>query len=503
MDRPAESKAWKRRLRRRAGALAAAAVCLWAVGSARAFDSVHDDRLWAVTHVAVIDVASGEVGRDRTIVVRHGLIQAVVPAASAALPAGTLTVDEHGRYAIPGLWDMHVHLRGGARLAAANGRWLPQYLGFGITAVRDCGGDLPDAVLRWKAEVASGKIHGPRIFTSLRKIDGPDGAWAGSIPVTSAPEAAGAIDALEAKGADFIKVYDGSIRPDVYLAVLAEAERRGLLTAGHIPLSVPFEDAIDAGLDSVEHAYHLLEAADPDDRAAARRFARGGIPADFEPFFVAVSALGRAADEAHARKLFRKMAARGAALTPTLYIRRAWDRIGPDDMGQDDPRLAAVPPAIRETYGPGLDILAYRTAAQRASDARLEQLEMRLTHVAAEEGVRILAGTDTGAENPGVYPGDSLHRELETLVAAGLTPLKALQGATIEAARWFHKADEFGTIAGGKAADFVILTANPLEDITNTRSIAAVVQQGVYFDSKKVETLRKLPPAPDGGGEAD
>ncbi len=503
MDRRAGRDARARSRQGSARVFAVSVLLLWAAGAARAFDSVGDDRLWAVTHVAVIDAASGQVRDDQTIVIRHGVIRAVVPAGSAALPAGTLSVDEHGRYAIPGLWDMHVHMRGGPKLEAANERWLPQYLGFGITAVRDCGGDSPDAVLRFKDDVARGKIYGPRIFTSLRKIDGPHGEWAGSIPVASPQEAPRALDELEAKGADFIKVYDGSIRPNVYLAVLGEAERRGLLTAAHIPLSVPFEDAIDAGLDSVEHAYHLLKAANPDDRAASRAFARDGIPEDFEPFFVAVSALGESANEAQARKIFRKMAARGAALTPTLYIRLAWDRLRPDATGEDDPRLAQVPPEIQDTFGPGIDVLAYRTAAERASDERLEKLEMRLTGVAAEEGVRILAGTDTGAENYGVYPGDSLHHELETLVDAGLTPLKALQGATIEAARWFHKDDEFGTIAQGKAADFVILTANPLADIRNTRSIVAVVQQGVYFDSRKLETLRKLPGQTRGGADAD
>ena len=274
--------------------------------------------------------------------------------------------------------------------------------------------------------------------------------------------------------------------------MLEEAQRRGLLTAAHVPLSVPFEDAVAAGLDSVEHAFHLVKAANPADRADSRRFAREGVPEDFEPFFVTVSSLGKAADDAHARRVFREMVEHGTALTPTLYIRRSWNRITGPDFGRHDPRLAAVPPAIRETYADGLDILAGRSPRERASDRRLEKISMRLTRVAAEQGVRILAGTDTGAENPGVYPGDSLHHELETLVAAGLTPLRALQAATIEPARWFGKTDEFGAIAEGQAADFVILDADPLVSISNTRSIEAVVQQGVFFDRKALAGLRRL-----------
>ena len=482
--------------------LAKVALCLLlglAHNAARAFDSVDDDRTWAVTGVAVVDVQTGAVRDDQTIIVRRGLIEWIGPERAAQLPDGTLTVDERGRYAIPGLWDMHVHLRGGPSLEAANKIWLRQYLGFGVTSVRDAGGDLPDAVLRWKRAIARGTLYGPRIFTSLRKIDGPAGAWEGSIPVSSSRDVPRALDQLQAAGADFIKVYDGSIDPQLYLEVLAEAERRGLRTAAHVPLSVPFEDAINAGLDSVEHAFHLLKAANPQDRAVSRRFAREGIPEDFEPYFVAVSALGKQADEGHARRMFREMAARGTALTPTLYIRHAWNGVTRPDDGQDAPRYRATPPAIRKTYSIAMEIFADRTAEQRASDLRLENLSLRLTRLAAEEGVTILAGSDTGAENPLVYPGDSLQHELQTLVDAGLTPLRALQAATIEPARWFGKADELGTLDDGKAADFVILDANPLDDIANTRAIAAVVQQGVFFDRDELAELRVLSGA-DGAG---
>ncbi len=474
-------------------ALAALLLLLASARSAHAFDSIDDERAWAVTGVTVVDVRSGGLRRDQTIVVQRGVIAAVGPPERVQPPDGAIVVDEPGRFVIPGLWDMHVHLRGGPALEAANERWLRQYLGFGITAVRDAGGDLPDAVLRWKRQVAQGTIFGPRLYTSLQKIDGADGAWEGSIPVVAAAEVAPALERLQAAGADFVKVYDGSITPAIYLAVLREAERRGLRTAAHVPLSVPFEDAVRAGLDSVEHAFHLLKAANPADRAISQRFARDGIPEDFEPYFVTVTALGDGLDERHARRVFREMAARHTALTPTLYIREAWDRVGPDGPAPgDDARESAVPDAIRDTFVPGLDVFEARTPEEVESDARLERLSLRLTKLAAEQGVTILAGSDTGAENPLVYPGDSLHHELVALVEAGLTPLAALRSATLEPARWFGITQQFGTIETGKAADFVILTANPLEHIENTRKIAAVVQQGVFFDEAKLADLVRL-----------
>ncbi|HEX6994098.1 MAG TPA: amidohydrolase family protein [Gammaproteobacteria bacterium] len=476
----------------RALAIAAATVLfLAALEPAAAFDSVDDERVWALEGVAVIDVRTGDVLPDRTIVVRRGIIRSIAPTSTANVPDEAIVVEQRGAYVVPGLWDMHVHIRGGSRLEGANERWLAQYLGFGVTAVRDAGGDLPDAVLRWKAAIESGEIPGPRIFTSLQKIDGPDGAWGGSIPVAASEDIAPALEELAVGGADFIKIYDGSISPRVFLEVLAEAERRGLRTAAHIPLSVPFEDAVDAGLDSVEHAFHLVKAAHPRDRAESRRFERDGIPLEFEPFFVAVAELGAKADDAQARRIFRKMAARGTALTPTLYIRTVWNGIRDYDTYQDDPRLADVPTEILATFEPGLDVLANRTAAERASDERLEAMSLHLTRLAAEEGVTILAGSDTGVSNPFAYPGDSLHHELEALVDAGLSPLQALQAATIEAATWLGKADELGTIEEGKAADLLVLGGNPLVDIRNTRAIVAVVQQGVYFDSGELAALRR------------
>jgi hypothetical protein len=149
----------------------------------------------ALTNVAVINVETGDIAPGQTIIIRGDRIEYVGDAPPSGTMAATTVVDYSGHYVIPGLWDMHVHLRNsdGVDLAEENALWLPQYLGFGVTAVRDAGGDLPDEVLAWRREIVLGDRQGPRIYTSLQKLDGPTGGWPGSIRLESAGEVSAAM----------------------------------------------------------------------------------------------------------------------------------------------------------------------------------------------------------------------------------------------------------------------------------------------------------------------
>ena len=449
----------------------------------------------AIVGVSVVDVETGEVDADQTIVIRGGIIDSIGPEDEEPAGPDVRAIDLGGHFVIPGLWDMHVHIRGGADVVEENRQWLRQYIGFGVTGVRDAGGDLPGEVLAWREAIARGEFIGPRIFTSLQKLDGPTGGWDGSIRLASAADVAPSLDQLAEAGADFVKIYDGSIDDDLYLQTLREAERRGMKTASHVPLSIPFADIVAAGLDSVEHDFYLTKAASASDRSLSEGLAAVKARDESYSYFGMLDDFANSFDEAHARRTFASMVERGMAVTPTAYIGDLLNHLTDLSAHADDERLAHVPPMIRESFGRRLEGMVERPQDIIERDFRLGAESLRLIDLAADSGVMILAGSDTGFENSFLYPGDSLHHELAMLVRAGLSPLEALQATTISGARWMQAAEHFGSVEVDKVADLVVLERNPLDDIANTRSIAAVVVTGRFYDKRRLEELRTWPVA--------
>jgi len=445
----------------------------------------------AITDLHVVDVESGEIHEDRVILIDDGRIYAVREQSDFDPAMAARVVAHPGAYAMPGLWDMHVHFRGGEERVSENAALLEQYLGFGITAVRDAGGDLADTVDRWRREIAAGERDGPRIFTPLLKLDGPGARWPGTLPIDSPADITLALDWLQARGADYVKVYSSTITPELYLDSLRAAERRDMTSSGHLPFAVTFESVMEAGLDSVEHALYLHKAASSADetitqaiREASRSGDRSGLG---NPF----ARLLESEDEDRARSMFRRMAEADMAVTPTLYIDRLLRYLDQENPA-DDPRLEEIPRGIRETYRRRVENAEARSDDAIAFDHKRIQRTMALVPMAAEEGVRILAGSDAGAFNSYVFPGDSLHRELALLVEAGLSPLEALQAATIDAAGFLGETELYGTLEAGKTADILMLSANPLADIAHTREAVALVQGGAYMNAQRLEALRTL-----------
>ena len=457
---------------------------------ANAFESVDDSRRWAITGLSVIDVETGAIAPNQTIVIQNGIIQAIGDAASVPASPDLIVLDHAGHYAIPGLWDMHVHLRGGPELIDANERWLRQYLGFGVTAVRDTGGDLPSSVLHWQAEIAVGSLRGPRIYSALRKLDGGGARQPGSIPIESAANIDAALDYLTLAGADFVKLYDFSLSEALYPVAVGKAESRGIKTTAHVPPSVPLRALLDAGLDGIEHAFFLVKAAHPDDLQVSQTMAERRT-ADYLGYFEQFAEISDGSDDATARRVFREMAELGTAVTSNLEIEHAIYAFLAGE-GMDRSRLEQTPASIRATHADSHDYLASLATRLLPAQKKIRDVSARLLAMAAAEGVMILAGSDAGTNNPFVYPGDTLHTELKRMVESGLSPLKALQSATVNPPRWLELGAAFGTLAPDAVADIVILERNPLDDIVNTRAIAAVVQQGVYFDAGELDELKRL-----------
>ena len=199
-------------------------------------------------------------------------------------------------------------------------------------------------------------------------------------------------------------------------------------------------------------------------------------------FYTAIHRFRENYEEDHARAMFTAMSEADMAVSSTLYILRVLTHLDTEEH-QDDAELLHIPARIQNTYRGRVEAAARRSPQAIKDSHMLADAQMRILYQAHKMGVMVLAGSDSGAFNSFVYPGDSLHRELEVLVESGFTPQEALQTATINGARWLANSDRYGTLAPGKAADILLLSANPLDDIRNTRTQQALVRAGRYLDS--------------------
>jgi imidazolonepropionase-like amidohydrolase len=432
-----------------------------------------------ISHVQVVDVATGQLRPDQTVAVAGGKIVRVSPVATARYQASQ-TVDGTGRFLIPGLWDMHVHFRGGDSLAAANKKSLTLYLAHGITTVRDAGGDLTPFLFQWRQEEAAGTLAGPRIFTSGPKIDGPGATWPGSLEVTTPAQVSRALDSLQKLRVDYVKIYDSKISGDAYLETISQAEKRGMKTTGHMPYSVTLGEAVTRGLDATEHLYYVFKACSGKEDSLTTLVRNSLATSKPLGLFATLPAVYDTYSPAAASRIFRLMASHHTAAVPTLAIGKTLAELHENDHAHDTLR-AYIDPKIQRTYLKRLASARQQSAAARAFSQKLEARFRTLVPQLQAAGVTILAGSDSGPFNSFTYPGASLQEELALLVKAGLTPAQALRAATVNGATFLGVAGRSGSIAVGKDADLVLLTANPLADINNVRKIAAVVARGKVY----------------------
>lgn len=453
--------------------LVAALLLVFAPAAARATEPV--DLL--IRNVAIIDVARGRTVSNRAIAVRGDTIIASGPDAVIARRFNAVrTIDATGRFAMPGLWDMHVHFGGGRELIAENRALLPLYLAYGVTTVRDCAGDLAEEVLRWRDEIAAGTLLGPTLFTSGPKLEGPRPLWRGTIEVDSPAEVDAALDRLQAMRVDFVKITDNTLRPEIFLYAVEAARRRGLRTSAHTPYALTIERAVRAGLSAIEHLDYLIKAGSPEEARVAADFAAGQLT-----YAQAVDRLSETFDPAYARASYRRLARLGVAVTPTLNMTRIIAWLNEEDHNRDE-GLALIGPGLRATYDWRIQRAANWTAGEIASRRRNYALSLRVLPMLRDAGIPILAGTDAGFLNSFNYPGIGLHDELARYVEAGLTPAEALRSATQTGPAFLGHAARYGRLDAGRVADILLLDANPLAAIANTRRIHLVVSRGRVFD---------------------
>lgn len=426
-------------------------------------------------HLAIVDVTvvdprdGGRLLEHVTVVVADDRIRQVAPSATVALPGGAQVIDGRGRFLIPGLWDAHVHT-----LRLSPHLHLPLLVANGVTAVRDMGDacswsddlDCVSSATRWRAAIDAGALVGPRLVEAA-------GFHVEALP--DDPHQLGVLMAgLRRRGEPFVKAQlDDDAPAESFVRLVRAAHEAGLAVAGHVPFAVDLADA-NLPLRSVEHDRSLL----PQCSTARRQF--DGRPRTMAP-------LVHGLDDERCAKVLATLVRKGTAYVPTHVA----------SSGQDL-AFATGAPGPTSTAG-DLVVTPHRwlwAVARRAGrldgdDAAavkaFHEAALALTAKARAAGVVVLAGTD--ALDPDVVHGLGLHDELRYLARAGLTPAEALLAATMAPALHFGLAHERGTIEAGKVADMVLLSANPLDDITNTTHIETVVAAGRVFDAPRRDTL--------------
>jgi imidazolonepropionase-like amidohydrolase len=420
----------------------------------------------AIRNVTVIPMTGAGASASQTVVVRDGRITEIGSSAQVRAPSGATVVDGTGKFLIPGLFEMHAHA------SKTRASALGLYVVHGVTTVRDQGSEHAE-VLRWRREIRSGTRIGPRMLIagpyleSLRNIermrrDPPEERVEpferARVPVGSPNDARRVIDSLAALEIDHFKIRTVQDR-ETYFALAAAAHARGKRLVGHVVTALPAE-FLQAGQTGVEHGFPItLDSLSREERMAFWRQLTTRDVGVVPTMVVATESVFRPLE--YFRALVSDTAGAAHPLRPYLsrFMILDWRE-----------QVEEITPQRREYF-------------DRAWPIALKHLrEMR------EAGVRIMAGSDVAVLN--IFPGPSLHQELRLFVdSVGMSPLEALQSATRKPAEWLGLADSVGTIESGKIADLVLLDANPLDDITNTRRIAAVVLRGQLFQRKDLDAL--------------
>ena len=451
-------------------------------GPAAAGESPRADLL--IRHATIVDVAAGTTTAEQAIAVRgDDIIDVGADAALAQRYGAAQIIDASGKFVMPGLWDMHVHFGGGSELIEENRNLLPLFVAHGVTAVRDAAADLSPSVLEWRGQVAAGKLLGPTIFTSGPKLEGYKPLWKGTIEVGTPAEVEAALDRLQTMRVDFVKITDNTLKPEIFLYALGAAKKRGLRTSAHTPYALTILQAAQAGLGSVEHLDYLIKAGSPQEARIGADYAAGRIS-----YGAASDRFVETFDADYARGVYRQLGATGLAVTPTLNMSRILAYLDREDHSRD-PGLALIGPGLRKTYAWRVERAAKATPEQIAARHREYELSRKVLPMLVEAGIPILAGTDAGYLNSFNYPGQGLHNELARYVEAGLTPAQALRSATVTGPAFLGKSARYGAIAQGKAADMLILDANPLADIAATRAISGVVLRGRLHDRAALDAM--------------
>jgi len=384
---------------------------------------------YAMVGGTIIDGTGRPAIADGVVVVRDGKIADVGPRASVAIPEGVATVPITGKFVIPGLWDMHTHV--------TQVEWAPVYLGAGVTTVRDMGNEF-EFITALRKDINAGRALGPRLLLA-GLIDGPGPDAFGVYYAATPDEAAKAVGKYHDAGFEQIKIYS-LITPPMVEAISAEAHRLGMTVTGHVPNGMTIDQAVIAGMDQIAHLGIRGEAGSDD-----------------------------------VNRIIGVLKAHKTVIDPTQSWNELLGHAAGTPIAAFQPGVTKIPPSLTRLFSnagtAGIDAATARTRLERG---------LRIVKALHDAGVPVVVGTDEG------IPGHAVHREIELYVEAGLTPMEALQAATIVSARAMKLDGELGTIEKGKRADLVVLNANPLEKIQNVRTVRWTIKDGRVYDAPEL-----------------
>lgn len=395
---------------------------------------------FAIAGARMVDGTGAPPVNDSVVIVRDGRIAAVGPRARVAIPKGTAIVDGKGKTLLPGLWEMHIHYSGV--------EFGPALLAAGITTARDCGGEFDYLIAQRHAVEANGGI-GPRLLLAGLVDAGGLNAF-GSVTAETPEEGRAVVNRYRRAGFDQIKLYT-FLKPDVVKAIAEEAHQRGMTVTGHVPQALNAFEGVEAGMDQINHLNYVT---------TMMRTGPGRGPIDVH-------------SEA-ARKAIQFFKDHHTVIDPTAGWGEMAGHSKEVDVASFEPGILKAPFVLDAKFrGMGGNTT---TGQMRARTAQT----LAVIGALHQAGVTIVAGSDTG------LVGYGLHRELELYVEAGMTPLEAIQSATIVSARAMKLDRDSGSIEAGKRADLILVDGDPLTNIADLRKVSRVVANGRAFDPAKL-----------------
>lgn len=407
----------------------------------------------AFVNVSVVPMDSDRVLTNQTVIVQGERIAALGPTGRSAVPRGARRIEGRGKYLMPGLIDMHVHLRN-------IGDFL-LYVAHGVTTVRNMSGFAYH--LRWRDSVAAGLLLGPALYTASNLVDGDSAFSEGSLVVRSRTGAERTVRAIAREGYDFVKVYV-RINRDAYDGVIEAGRAHGIRIVGHVPWPVGMPHALAMRQASIEHAENI-----------------------YQTWF------GSKVDTTRVPAMASAVREAGIAVCPTLTVFRSIvlkaQAASILDSLNAQPEWRYVEPSVLATWRQDAREFADGDAVSREALRRRFEAEyrffQRITRALRDAGATVLAGTD--APSPFALPGRQLVEELEIYQRVGFSPFEALRSATRDAARFLDPRGSFGTVAVGQRADLLLVDANPLIDVGHTRQIGGVMVRGQWLPKPELQ----------------